>query len=78
MRKMSGMTTVRKKSNRTAEDIEDINGLPFYPQYCFKLSPTVNTYPHLRASDIEALTTHSGFGGESQPKIFVFVIIYYH
>lgn len=44
--------------------IEQIAGLPLYPQHCFKLSPTVNTYPHLRARDIAALTTHAGFHGQ--------------
>lgn len=43
---------------------DQIAGLPLYPQHCFKLSPTVNTYPHLRASDIAALTTHAGFHGQ--------------
>lgn len=55
----------RNTARPTADDIDDIDGLPFYPQYCFRLSPTVNTYPHLRASDIDALATHSGFGGAS-------------
>lgn len=60
---MSKELTTRKKSSRIAEDIDHIDGLPFYPQYCFRLSPTVNTYPHLQISDIDALTTHAGFGG---------------
>ncbi|KAF3761365.1 hypothetical protein M406DRAFT_294922 [Cryphonectria parasitica EP155] len=47
------------------EDIEHRDGLPFYPQYCFRLSPTINTYCHLRAHDIDALTIHSGFRGQN-------------
>lgn len=44
---------------------DEIDGLPLYPQHCFKLSPTVNTYPHLRVADIAALTTHAGFHGQN-------------
>lgn len=63
---MSRKVAVKDKTVRQkADDVDDIDGLPFYPQYCFRLSPTVNTYPHLRASDIDALATHSGFGGAS-------------
>lgn len=55
----------RKQQKESAETIDKIDGLPLYPQHCFKLSPTVNTYPHLLASDIDALTTHSGFHGQN-------------
>ncbi|KAJ4424891.1 hypothetical protein N0V82_000394 [Gnomoniopsis sp. IMI 355080] len=55
----------RKQKKQSAETVDEIDGLPLYPQHCFKLSPTVNTYPHLLASDIDALTTHSGFHGQN-------------
>lgn len=55
----------RKPSYKSAEAVDEIDGLPLYPQHCFKLSPTVNTYPHLHASDIDALTTHAGFHGQN-------------
>ncbi|KAJ4393204.1 hypothetical protein N0V93_002412 [Gnomoniopsis smithogilvyi] len=54
-----------KQTRKSAEIVDEIDGFPLYPQHCFKLSPTVNTYPHLRASDIDALTTHSGFHGQN-------------
>ncbi|KAH8897004.1 hypothetical protein GQ53DRAFT_837748 [Thozetella sp. PMI_491] len=38
---------------------------PIYPQYCFCLSPTINRWCHLRASDIHALTCHPGFEGQN-------------
>lgn len=58
-------TRPEKQRQRSPETAGEIDGLPLYPQHCFKLSPTVNTYPHLRASDIDALTTHSGFHGQN-------------
>ncbi|CAN8097975.1 unnamed protein product [Discula destructiva] len=60
---MAAARPTRKLSARKAT--EEIDGLPLYPQHCFKLSPTVNTYPHLRARDIDALTTHAGFQGQN-------------
>lgn len=58
-------TTTAGRAATAGDDLEEENGIPFYPQYCFKLSPTINIYCHIRASDIEALMTHSGFGGTS-------------
>lgn len=55
----------RKRSHKSTETIDEIDGLPLYPQHCFKLSPTVNTYAHLHVCDIDALTTHSGFQGQN-------------
>lgn len=55
----------RRQNQRPAETIDKIDGLPLYPQHCFKLSPTVNTFACLHASDIDALTTHSGFHGQN-------------
>lgn len=54
-----------RASHKSAEPVDEIDGLPLYPQHCFKLSRTVNTYPHLHARDIDALTTHSGFHGQN-------------
>lgn len=62
---MAAGPAARKPSHKLAETTDEIDGLPLYPQHCFKLSPTVNTYPHLQASDIDALTTHSGFHGQN-------------
>ncbi|KAL2136083.1 hypothetical protein VTI74DRAFT_5489 [Chaetomium olivicolor] len=36
----------------------------FYPQYCFRLSPTINRWCHLRITDILALKSHPGFQGQ--------------
>ncbi|KAM4062985.1 telomere regulation protein stn1 domain-containing protein [Hirsutella rhossiliensis] len=36
-----------------------------YPRYCFHLSPTVNTWCLLRASEIHLLEQHAGFQGEN-------------
>lgn len=55
----------RKQSHKSTEIVDEIDGHPLYPQYCFKLSPTVNTYAHMHACDIDALTTHSGFHGQN-------------
>ncbi|KAK5995011.1 Protein stn1-like protein [Cladobotryum mycophilum] len=35
-----------------------------YPRYCFHLSPTVNTWCLLRATEIHGLDQHPGFEGE--------------
>ncbi|GAB1315832.1 CST complex subunit Stn1 N-terminal domain-containing protein [Madurella fahalii] len=35
-----------------------------YPQYCFRLSPTINRWCHLRVADIFGLTSHPGFRGQ--------------
>ncbi|KAJ4383133.1 hypothetical protein N0V85_008480 [Neurospora sp. IMI 360204] len=35
-----------------------------YPQYCFHLSPTINKWCHLRATDIVSLSSHPGFQGQ--------------
>lgn len=35
-----------------------------YPRYCFRLSPTVNTWCLLRASEIHRLEQHAGFQGK--------------
>ncbi|KAJ9151236.1 hypothetical protein NKR23_g3305 [Pleurostoma richardsiae] len=37
---------------------------PIYPQYCFRLSPTISRWCPLRAADIERLTSHPGFAGQ--------------
>ncbi|RYP52321.1 hypothetical protein DL768_002533 [Monosporascus sp. mg162] len=36
----------------------------FYPQYCFYLSPTLNKWCPLRATDIHDLASHPGFEGQ--------------
>jgi hypothetical protein len=40
-----------------------------YPQYCFRLSPTVNHWCHLRISDILSLRSHRGFEGASASQL---------
>ncbi|TGJ81895.1 hypothetical protein E0Z10_g6873 [Xylaria hypoxylon] len=35
--------------------------LVYYPQYCFHLSPTINTWCPLRASDVAGLASRPGF-----------------
>lgn len=35
-----------------------------YPRYCFHLSPTLNAWCPLRASEIHGLEQHAGFEGE--------------
>lgn len=61
----AGGPTAKRAAVKATEEIEHRDGLPFYAQYCFKLSPTVNTYFHLRARDIKSLNTDAGFGGGS-------------
>ncbi|PSR79214.1 hypothetical protein BD289DRAFT_485665 [Coniella lustricola] len=55
----------KKQPINKSRSVDFVNGLPFYPQYCFRLSPTINTYCHLQVADINKLSLHSGFGGQN-------------
>lgn len=65
------MPPPKAKEKLTAQAIEWEDGLPLYPQYCFRLSPTINGYCHLRAADIAGLTTRAGFGGEFYTSVIL-------
>lgn len=65
------MPPPKTKEKLTTQPIEWKDGLPLYPQYCFRLSRTINGYCHLRAIDIAGLTTRAGFGGEFESHILL-------
>lgn len=40
-----------------------------YPQYCFRLSPTIETWCRFRAREIHDLISHRGFEGKSDSPV---------
>ena len=38
--------------------------LPFYPAYCFQLSPTCNSWARLTIADVHGLKERPGFEGK--------------